>query len=86
MRLDYNLTHLIDNYKDNEGCAKYDYVGSTVWFSKQELCDEVGEFLGVEIPLEVSVFVTREQMESVRELLQDRDLIGLYGDDFLNEW
>lgn len=42
MKMDYILTHQINNYKD-DGSAKYDYVDSTIWFSKQELCDENGE-------------------------------------------
>lgn len=87
MKIDYILTHQINNYNTN-GSAKYDYVGSTIWFSKQELCDEVSEFLGIDIPLETKVNVTREQMESVHTLLSDgkRSLIGMYGDDFLNDF
>lgn len=87
MKMDYILTHQINNYK-TDGSTKYDYVGSTIWFSKQELCDEVSEFLGIDIPLETRVDVTREQMESVHTLLLDvkRSLIGMYGDDFLNDW
>lgn len=85
--MDYILTHQINNYK-TDGSAKYDYVGSTIWFSKQELCDEVSEFLGIDIPLETKVNVTKEQMENVHTLLLDgkRSLIGMYGDDFLNDW
>lgn len=85
--MDYILTHQINNYK-TDGSAKYDYVGSTIWFSKQELCDEVSEFLGIDIPIETKVNVTREQMEIVHELLSDgkRSLYGMYGDDFLNDW
>ena len=87
MRLDYDLTHLINNYKDEDGLAKYDYVGSTIWFSRQELCDEVSKFLNMYIPLEAKVSVSREQMESVWRLLDGRkDLIGMYGDEFLNDW
>jgi len=87
MRLDYNLSHIIDNYKGKDGFAHYDYVGSTIWFSKQELCDEVSEFLGIDIPLETKVDVTREQMNSVWKLLDGRKgLIGMYGDGFLNDW
>ena len=87
MRLDYTLLHIVNNYKDNTGFCHYDYVGSTIWFSKQELCDEVSEFLGIDIPIETKVNVTREQMESVWKLLDGRkDLIGMYGDDFLNDW
>ena len=87
MRLDYTLLHIVNNYKDNTGFCHYDYVGSTIWFSKQELCDEVSEFLGIDIPLETKVNVTREQMNSVWKLLDGRkDLIGMYGDDFLNDW
>lgn len=86
--MDYILTHLINNYKNEDGSSKYDYVGSTIWFSKQELCDEVSEFMGIDIPLETKVNVTKEQMESVHTLLLDgkRSLIGMYGDDFLNDW
>lgn len=85
--MDYILTHQINNYM-TDCSAKYDYVGSTIWFSKQELCDEVSEFLGIDIPLETRVSVTKEQMESVYTLLSDgkRNLIGMYGDDFLNDW
>lgn len=88
MKLDYTLLHIVNNYKDNTGFCHYDYVGSTIWFSKQELCDEVSEFLGIDIPLETKVNVTREQMESVHTLLSDgkRSLFGLYGDDFLNDF
>jgi hypothetical protein len=87
MRLDYTLLHIVNNYKGEDGFSHYDYVGSTIWFSKQELCDEVSEFLGIDIPLETKVNVTREQMESVWKLLDGRkDLIGMYGDDFLNDW
>jgi len=86
MRLDYSLTNIINNYKDEDGLAKYDYVGSIIWFSKQELCDEVSKFLNMYIPLEVKVSVSRKQLESVRKLLSGRKLLGMYGDDFLNEW
>ena len=87
MKLDYDLTNVINNYKGEDGFAHYDYVRSEIWFSKQELCDEVSEFLGIDIPIETSVTVTKEQFESVYLLLGKRnDLIGLYGDDFLNEW
>ena len=84
--MDYILTNIINNYKDEDGLAKYDYVGSTIWFSKQELC-EVGNLLNMYIPLEAKVSVSRKQLESVRKLLDGRkDLIGMYGDDFLNDW
>ena len=87
MKLDYTLLHIVNNYKGEDGFSHYDYVGSTIWFSKQELCDEVSEFLGIDIPLETKVNVTKEQMESVWKLLDGRkDLIGMYGDDFLNKW
>jgi len=87
MRLDYNLSHIIDNYKGKDGFAHYDYVRSEIWFSKQELCDEVGKFLGIDIPIETKVIVTKEQIQSVWRLLDGRkDLIGMYGDEFLNEW
>lgn len=85
--MDYILTNIINNYKDEDGLAKYDYVGSTIWFSKQELCDEVGKFLNMYIPLEAKVSVSREQLASVWKLLDGRkDLYGMYGDDFLNDW
>lgn len=71
MKMDYIVTHQINNYK-TDGTAKYDYIGSTIWFSKQELCDEMGKFLGIDIPLETRVSVTREQMESVHKLLNGR--------------
>ena len=87
MKLDYTLLHIVNNYKDNTGFCHYDYVGSSIWFSRQDLCDEVSEFLGIDIPLETKVNVTREQMNSVWKLLDGRKgLIGMYGDDFLNEW
>ena len=54
MKMDYILTHQINNYKI-DGSAKYDYVGSTIWFSKQELCDEMSKFLGIDIQLETRV-------------------------------
>ena len=85
--MDYILTNIINNYKDEDGLAQYDYVGSTIWFSKQELCDEVGKFLNMYIPLEAKVSVSRKQLESVRELLKGKKgLYGMYGDDFLNDW
>ena len=86
MKMDYILTHQINNYKIDDS-TKYDYVGSTIWFSKQELCDELSEFLGIDIPLETRISVTKEQMESVHKLLNGRrNLTGLYGDDFFNNW
>ena len=85
--MDYILTNIINNYKDEDGLAKYDYVGSTIWFSKQELCDEVGKFLNMYIPLEEKVSVSKKQLESVRKLLSEKKgLFGMYGDDFLNDW
>lgn len=87
MKLDYNLTHIINNYMDEDGRAKYDYVGSTIWFSKQELCDVIGKLLNMYIPLETKVRVSREHMEGVWKLLDGReDLNGMYGDEFLNNW
>ena len=86
MKLDYCLTNLINNRYIN-GVAKYDYDSSTVWFSKQELCDEVSKFLDIDIPLETEVNVTKEQLQSVWRLLDGRkNLIGTYGDKFLNDW
>ena len=86
MKLDYILTHHINNHMEN-GVSKYDYVSSDIWFSKQELCDEISEFLGIDIPLDTKVIVTKEQLESIHMLLDGRkDLIGMYGDDFLNDW
>ena len=61
VKMDYILTHQNNNYKI-DGSAKYDYVGSIIWFSKQELCDEMSKFLGIDIPRETRVSVTREQM------------------------
>ena len=85
--MDYILTNIINNYKDEDGLAKYDYVSSTIWFSKQELCDEVGKFLNMYIPLEAKVSVSKKQLESVRKLLSEKKgLYGMYGDDFLNDW
>ena len=85
MKLDYQLTYLINKGKVN-GSVKYQYVGGTIWFSKQELCDEIGNYLGIDIPIEKKVSVTREQMENIHKLLtQKKNLIGTYGDDFLNE-
>lgn len=88
MKVDYMLHHIINNYVDDDYVVHYDYIRSEIWFSKQELCDEVSEFLGIDIPLETKVNVTREQMESVHTLLSDgkRSLIGMYGDDFLNDF
>ena len=86
MKLDYCLTNLTNNHYVN-GVAKYDYAGSRIWFSKQELCDEVSKFLGIDIPLETEVNVTKQQLQSVSKLLDGRkNLIGTYGDRFLNDW
>ena len=86
MKLDYQLTHLINNYKVNRS-AKYWYVGSTIWFSKQELCDEVGNYLGVNIPIETKISVTKKQMENIYKLfIRNKNFVGTYGNDFLNEW
>ena len=87
MKLDYILHHIINNYNDDEGVAHYDYVRSEIWFRTPELCKEIGEFLNMEIPLETNVIVSKEQMEEVHKLLVDRiDLVGSYGDWFLNTW
>ena len=86
MKLDYQLKYIINNYKVN-GFSKYECVGHTIWFSKQELCDEVSKFLSINIPLETEVNVTEEQLQSVWRLLNGRkNLIGTYGDEFLNDW
>ena len=86
MRLDYKLIHIINNYKLN-GISKYEYVGSTMWFSNQELCNEVSDFLGIYIPINTEIPVTKEQLQSVWKLLDKRkNLIGMYGDEFLNSW
>ena len=86
MKLDYQLTYLINNHKVN-GVFKYDCVGYTIWFSKQELCDEISKFLDIDIPLETEVNVTKEQLQSVWKLLDGRkSLIGTYGDEYLNDW
>ena len=87
MKLDYMLHHIINNYVDDDYVVHYDYIRSEIWFSKQELCDEVSQYLGIEIPLNKYVIVTKEQMEDTYKLLKGRkDLIGVYGDWYLNEW
>ena len=87
MKLDYMLHHIINNYVDDDYVVHYDYIRSEIWFSKQELCDEVSQYLGIEIPLNKYVIVTKEQMEDAYKLLTGRkDLIGEYGDCYLNEW
>lgn len=85
MKFDYKLIHIINNYKTN-GVAQYEYVGSTMWFSNQELCDEVSNFLGFYVPINTEMSVTKEQLQSVNRLLNNRkDLIGMYGNEFLND-
>ena len=87
MKVDYMLHHIINNYVDDDYVVHYDYIRSEIWFSKQELCDEVSQYLGIEIPLNKYVIVTKEQMEDTHKLLTGRkDLIGIYGDWYLNEW
>jgi len=87
MKVDYMLHHIINNYVDDDYVVHYDYIRSEIWFSKQELCDEVSQYLGIEIPLNKYVIVTKEQMEDTYKLLTGRkDLMGIYGDWYLNEW
>ena len=86
MKLDYQLSYIINNYK-HDGMVTYDYVKSVIWFSKPELCDEVGKFLHMDIPIETEVTVTNDELLSVWNLLRGRkNLIGTYGDKFLNDW
>ncbi len=86
MKLDYILYHLFDNYKTNNG-TKYDYVESYMIINKNELCDEIGRFLNMTIIPGEKAIVTREQLDDVWRLLRGRkDLMGMYGDDFLNDF
>lgn len=85
MKLDYKLTYLINNHKV-KGITRYDNVGNTIWFSRQDLCNKIGKFLNMQIPLETEVSVSKEQLEAVRNLLKEqKNLIGIYGNDFLND-
>lgn len=87
MKLDYMLHHIINNYVDDDYFAHYDYIRSEIWFSNQELCNEVSQYLGIEIPLYKYIVVTKEQLDDVYKLLKGRkELIGEYGDWYLNEW
>jgi len=86
MKLDYKLTRIVNNYEFN-GVAIYEYIGNTMWFSNQELCNEISNFLGFYIPINTEIPVTKEQLQSVWKLLNKRkNLIGIYGDKFLNDW
>ena len=54
MKMDYILTHQINNYKIDDS-ANYDYVGSTIWFSKQELSLKNENYEEIYYPFEFEI-------------------------------
>lgn len=86
MKLDYQIQHVYNNYMDS-GCAKYDYIKSTIWVRTQNLCKLLKDKFKISVDPGVYADITYEIAIDIWRFLQkDYSLIGTYGDDFLNNW
>ena len=83
MRLEYQITHLLHpHYEEGRGCV-YDHVNWTVWFSRQDLMDDVNKEFGTEFKLEKKTEVDESLAYDIWHFLSKRnDTIGLFGDDY----
>ena len=86
MKLDYQIFNIINNYHDENGCAKYDYVRSEIWVNTWDLCCLLREELNIKINPETRFKTCWIVAHKAWEILKGRDLIGTYGDEYLNKW
>ena len=87
MQLDYQIHHVLNNYRTNDG-VKYDYVRSEIWVRTWDLAYLLRDKLNINInPEETYVAATWQVALNAWKILCDNPLlIGTYGDKFLNEW
>lgn len=87
MKLDYQILHILNNYKDHDGVSKYDYIKSTIWLRTWDLCYLLRNELNINIDPEVPFETTYEiALKAWKILEKEYSLIGIYGDKFLNNW
>ena len=90
MQLDYQINHVLNNYKDDDGCCHYDYVESEIWVKSQDLCYLLRNELDINITPQTVFKTTWEIAHEAWRILTEKQfmpgLIGTYGNKFLNEW
>ena len=89
MQLDYQISNVLNNYKDDDGCCHYDYVESEIWIRNWDLCYLLREELGININPQKVFKTTWEIAHKAWKILTRENLcylVGTYGDKFLTEW
>ena len=84
--IDYEISHNLNNYRDDNGFAHYDYVNSSIWIREQSLCDIVNKEFNLDITPKIRKIIDKELSENIYHYLSNNAISGIYGDNFLNEW
>ena len=86
LALDYQIDHIINNYKFN-GCVKYDYVRSEIRVRTWDLCYLLRKELNIDINPETPFETDWKTAYKAWKIFEkDFTLVGTYGDKYLNEW
>ena len=90
MELDYQITHILNNYKIN-GLAQYDWVKSEIWVKDWDICYLLRRELGINIDPKTPFECTWRTAWKAWKILEGRSvcgrcLMGTYGEKFLNDW
>lgn len=89
MKLDYQIIHNINNYY-KDGFANYDYVNTEIWISNESLCKLINKIFNLDICLNIKKEIDKRLSMDIWHYLSDNGkklhLIGIYGDNFLNDW
>lgn len=83
MRLEFQIIHLLHpHYVKGHGCV-YDHINWTVWFSRQDLMNDVNEIFNTQFKLEEKTEVSETLARQIWKYLRERkDVIGIYGTDY----
>lgn len=84
--IDYEISHNLNNYRDDNGFAHYDYVNSSIWIREQSLCDIINKKFNLDLIPRTKKIIDKELSENIYKYFSNNAITGIYGDNFLNEW
>lgn len=83
MKLDYQITHLLHpHYVKEYGCV-YDHIKWTIWFSNDELLNEINESFDYDFKLEEKNEVMEKVAYEILYFIQNKKkYFGTIGDEY----
>ena len=86
LQLDYQINHVFNNYRDEDGMCHYDYVESEIMTWSLDICKLLKEKMDIDITPKVIFKTSRTVADKAWKILDKLSLHGIYGDKFLNKW